>query len=201
MKPFTRSVPLPETRAPHHNTPREMTGLWSSAIGLLSVAVVFVIAGIVGAVMLKAWQALGAGVMFALMVGVPGAILAVYTRLEHISAYGRAAQITVATTPPPIYFTQRMNVNGRPVDRDPQPVDFGIDPPTLDGVLRYLRNGGKTSRAEMCKTLGLSQGQWARLIDGLETAGVVRNNGRAGVDILGGIDAMLADLEAQLGRW
>lgn len=107
----------------------------------------------------------------------------------------------VNASPPPIYFMQRMDVAGKTIDRDPQPVDFGVSPSDLDAALRYLKRGGKTSRAAMCEAIGISQGQWARLMQGLETTGVVRNNGRAGIDILGGVDAMLADLEAQLERW
>lgn len=198
-KTYQTSTPTDAARrAPHHNTPLEMTGLWSRAIGLLTAAGLFVALGLVGAVVLDAWQAAGLGLALALIVGVPGAILALYTRLEHGAAYGRREQPARPAGAAPIYLTQRLNVAGRPIDREPTPVNFGVDPADLDAALRHIRGGGATSRNAMTGALGISQGTWAKLMGGLETIGAVSNNGRAGIAAdMGEIDRLLEELDAQ----
>ena len=203
-KPYQTTTPAQDSsRAPHHRTPVEMTALWARAIGLLALSALFVIAGIVGAVALDAVEAFGVGVLFAAIVGVPGAILALYTRLEHGAAYGRKDTAAQPSAPgAPIYFTRRMNVKGEPVDMGERPVDLGgMKPGEVKAALDYMRNGGKTSRPAMTKATGISQGQWSKLIDWLADEGYVANRGRAGVDVIDDLQGAIDDLVAQVGRW
>lgn len=197
MTKYHTTAPATDTsRAPHHRTPVEMTGLWSRAIGLLSVAVLFVAAGIVGSVALDAWEAFGVGILFAVIVGVPGAILAIYTKLEHVAAYGNAQpQAKRAGDVWRIHLKREIPVADRgTVDMDADVIDLPVSPKEFTRIVRDMKRNG-TSRDK--RPAGVSQPLWRKIMLALEDMDAATNGGPAGWQLADDLDALLSEID----RW
>ena len=196
-KPYQTTTPAQDTsRAPHHRTPVEMTALWARAIGLLSLSALFVVAGIVGAFALGAWEAFGVGVLFAVIVGVPGAILAIYTKLEHVAAYGNAQpKAKRAGDVWRIHLKREIPVADRGVvDMDADVIDLPVAPKEFTRIVRDMKRNG-TSRDK--RPAGVSQPPWRKIMLALEDMDAATNGGPAGWQLADDLDAILSEID----RW
>lgn len=187
--------PVAETRAPHHRTPVEMTGLWARAIGYVALSVLFALAGIVGWIATGAWQAFGVGLLFAVLFGVPGAILALYTKLEHVAAYGNAQpKAKRAGDVWRIHLKREIPVADRgTVDMDADVIDLPVAPREFTRIVReMMRNGTSRDR----RPAGVSQPLHAKIMRTLEDLDGATNGGPGvGWKLADDLDALLSDIE------
>lgn len=181
-KPYQTTTPQDTSRAPHHRTPVEMTALWARAIGLLTLAALFVVAGLVSAVMTGALEFLGVGILFAVIAGVPGAILALYTKLEHGTAYGRERQGVRTIEREHVIYTHNevkpKTGGGYTVEQSKHEARFtdGVREVAL-GVAWMLKTG-KSDRRSVQAGLGWSPDKFSRIMSELATFGMATNQGR-----------------------
>ncbi len=198
-KPYQTATP---EQRPAHSAPETYTVKRMKALGLWTLAACLAVVGW--------WLADVTGwlpvALFAMAVAVAlvvaGAFLWEYSNRAIERDLPRGERRIKSTSTGPIYFRRNITVAGDPVDVGETPIDFGsLKAGQVQRALTYLRNGGATSRGAMTKALGISQGDWAKLITGLEDLGIVANNGRAGVQIVGDLSAAIDDLAAQLDRW
>lgn len=185
-KPYQTTAQTPaqeSSRAPHHRTPVEMTALWARAIGLLSLAALFVVAGIVGAAVLDAIEAFGVGVVFAVIVGVPGAILAIYTKLEHREAYGRRDKTSprIVEREHVIYTHNEVKPKrggGYTVEQSKHEARFTDGAREVARGVAWMLKTGKSDRRSVQAGLGWSPDKFNRIMSELATFGMATNQGR-----------------------
>ena len=198
-KPYHTATP---EQRPAHNVPETYTvkrmktlALWTA--GVLVAAVGWILADLTG------WAPVALlALIVAAAFGLAGWLMLEYTNRAIERDLPRGERRIKSTSTGPIYFRRNITVAGDPVDVGETPIDFGsLKAGQVQRALTYLRNGGATSRGAMTKALGISQGDWAKLITGLEDLGIVANNGRAGVQVVGDLSAAIDDLAAQLDRW
>ena len=188
---------------PHtvYRAPETFTGLRMKALALWTAAGVVLVGGL--------WLFRTTGLAFVAPIAIMGCVpLAVaglflweYSNRLIAKELPRHQSKQASLVPPPVYVRRAMSINGQDEDMGEQPVDFGVGPDVLARVASYLIDGGGTSRGAMTKSLGISQGQWSKLMTALEGEGYVVNKGRAGVDVVGDLSTLLDDVTAQMDRW
>ena len=199
MKPFQTTTPEP-ARAAYH-APETFVLKRAKAIALAFGALVLF--GLAAWLAIQGWSLLAVvAFVLAAFVSINAALLWEYSNRLIANELPRQPRRIKPTSTAPIYFRRSMDIAGEPVDTGETPIDFGsLKAGQVQRALSYLRNGGATSRGAMTKALGISQGDWSKLIAGLEDLGIVANNGRAGVNVVGDLGAAIDDLAAQLDRW
>jgi len=197
----TYRTAAPEPARPAYSAPEAFTLKRARAIALAFGALVLLVLAVWLA--LQTWMLPAAvTLVLAAYVGINAGLLWEYSNRLIAKELPRGERRIRATSTGPIYFRRNISVAGDPVDVGETPIDFGsLNAGQVQRALTYLRNGGATSRGAMTKALGISQGDWAKLITGLEDLGIVANNGRAGVQVVGDLSAAIDDLAAQLDRW
>ncbi len=198
-KPYQTATPeqRPAHSAPETYTVKRMKTLALWTAGVLVAAAGWILADLTG------WAPVALlALIVAAAFGLAGWLMLEYTNRAIERDLPRGERRIKSTSTGPIYFRRNITVAGDPVDVGETPIDFGsLKAGQVQRALTYLRNGGATSRGAMTKALGISQGDWAKLITGLEDLGIVANNGRAGVQVVGDLSAAIDDLAAQLDRW
>jgi len=198
-KPYHTATP---EQRPAHNVPETYTvkrmktlALWTA--GVLVAVVGWILADLTG------WAPVALlALIVAAAFGLAGWLMLEYTNRAIERDLPRGERRIKSTSTAPIYFTRRMNVAGDPVAVDEQPVDLGgMKAGDVKRALTYLRNGGKPSRNAMRKSVDISQGQWAKLMDWITDEGYAEPLSNGSVRIVGDLSAAIDDLAAQLDRW
>ncbi len=171
-------------------TPWGMTKQVLRVVALGGLAVLALGAGIVLAVVARAWEPLAAGVGLAIPPAFIAWLLWQYVKRTERMIYpdGKPGKITGGSTV--VFVRDQVKTPRGYVEKDAVPVDVGLPPAEAARALRWMKDNGKTSRREVTAGAGISQGAWKKLDDALHRFGII-DAGR----LTDEVDYLLAQLD------
>lgn len=176
------------------DAPWKMTKAWARVVGMVTIGIVSIALGVVGAVLAGDWLPVGVGAVVALPFLAFGALMAWYTIKSDRMIYPSERRGPVIADGPTVVFVRdRVKTRGGYVDMEAEPIDIGLPPRDAIRAMRWMKQHGKTSRAAVTAGAGISQSAWAKLNKALTDFGIL--DGRSLTDEL---DYMIEQIESQL---
>ena len=176
------------------DAPWKMTIAWARVVGLVTIGIVSIALGVVGAVLAGDWLPVGVGAVVALPFLAFGALMAWYTIKSDRMIYPSERREEIKAGPHVVIeMTDNLKTPKGWVEKSTKRVDVGASPSHVLDALRYMKRTGKISREAVCGNTPLGQKPWKRLKDVLLDYNVIGDGG-----VTDEIDQLIAQIERQI---